>query len=505
MKRFLLFIALITVCVANAQNFQCLQFGPKHYFINGKNYLRGIRIDSVRPSGSSTIYYPFHTPRGRYNINSVLDSTGGSWLGKKVLQLSDGTFLFDNMWHDTVVIKTYANVGDSWVFYNDTTTLYYQADLISADTMSVLGSVDSIKRILITARNPLGIVTSDPVDSFQLILSKNHGFVQVIDLYTFPYHDPGVAFNLGLDLYLDEFIINHYGILRPSKTNSVFSLIDLVNPTLSQLYQWNMGDVYQYASCYNRFEHFPFICEPAEKYNLDTIILVSITPGNSNYHFSGTESNSLYYLPGPPSPADNIIYLTTANSGILNYDSTLIIDTTLMPEEFHQHFIYSYTINDTSYCQTNTLYSVQKNIFIHGITYNPPMEFWEDPSLYKAPLGLLSSLSSGFGTAGASVVAQKLIYYNRGGISCGSLATPPTSLQNVIPNQISILPNPVTNELTITAINNIKSIAIYNLVGQKVFTCQYNSQNVQINVVGLQSGLYFLRINETEVMKFVKQ
>ncbi len=146
MKKLLFILILFTSCYCNAQNYQCLQAGVKHYFINGNGYLRGIRIDSVRTFGDTTIYYPFHTPR---LTSGIIDPNGGSWLGKRVLQLSDGTFVFDSYWNDSVIIKTKANVGDSWIFYRDSSHLYYKATVIANDTMTILSSLDSVKTIMI--------------------------------------------------------------------------------------------------------------------------------------------------------------------------------------------------------------------------------------------------------------------------------------------------------------------------------------------------------------------
>ena len=86
MKKIFLLIILLYAIGANGQNYQCLQSGVKHYFTNSYGYLRGIRIDSVRTYADSVIYYPFHTPRGNFAASYMvtLDSTGGSWLGKKV-------------------------------------------------------------------------------------------------------------------------------------------------------------------------------------------------------------------------------------------------------------------------------------------------------------------------------------------------------------------------------------------------------------------------------------
>src|SRR5882724_8748120 len=120
MKRILFFFLFISN-LCHGQNWQCLQSGVKHYFTNANGYLRGIRIDSVRTVGSDVVYYPYHTPRGSYYPSSfpVLDSNGGSWLGKKVIEKSDGTFIFDSYWNDSVIIETRANVGDNWIFYKD--------------------------------------------------------------------------------------------------------------------------------------------------------------------------------------------------------------------------------------------------------------------------------------------------------------------------------------------------------------------------------------------------
>lgn len=247
MKKLILFLLLLAGNQCNAQNYACLQNGVTHYFINGNGYLRGIRIDSVKTNPDSTVYYPFHTPRGAYNISpgppAVLNKDGGSWLGKKVTQLTDGTFIFDNYFTDSiVVIQTQAKAGDSWVFYKDTGSLYYNATVVSTDTMTVLGSVDSVKQILITAQNAAGVVPSDSLNNFKISLSKNSGFVQVFDLYTFPYHKPDSAYRTGLDFFLDK-STNEPGTINgiskavgPNSFVTVFKLVDFINQNEQQLY-----------------------------------------------------------------------------------------------------------------------------------------------------------------------------------------------------------------------------------------------------------------------------
>jgi hypothetical protein len=209
MKKLFTLIAIFICFVANAQNYNCLQSGVKHYFTNADGYLRGIRIDSVRASGSDTVYYPFHTERGHYypwGSPISIDTNGSSWLGKNVIQKADGTFIFNNFW-DTVYIRSKAHLGESWVFFKDTNYIHYTAMVTSVDTMTILGVIDSVKKISIKADSAGTIVTVDPLNNFSIILSKNYGFVQVFDLYTFPYHTPSIT---PYDVHTSNYVFRGY-------------------------------------------------------------------------------------------------------------------------------------------------------------------------------------------------------------------------------------------------------------------------------------------------------
>ena len=211
-----------------------------------------MRIDSVRVSGADTIYYPFHSLR-EYCYNptltpapGTLDSNGGSWLGKKVTQKSNGDFWFDNIWNDTVIIKTQANLGDSWVLYNDASTRHYIATVSSVDTMIILGTPDSVKIISIAAFNGSSINPSDPINKFKIILSKNHGFAEVFDLYTFPYRNPDTTCS-RYDMYFTMAGSDFFSL--PGDTIRVdsfqlFSQIDFHNPRLMEIYNSDSGISY---------------------------------------------------------------------------------------------------------------------------------------------------------------------------------------------------------------------------------------------------------------------
>ncbi len=83
-----------------------------------------------------------------------------------------------------------------------------------------------------------------------------------------------------------------------------------------------------------------------------------------------------------------------------------------------------------------------------------------------------------------------------------SLMIIPASSKN---QSISIHPNPVTTTLTLSSQTKIISVTITDLPGKIVFSKSFNSQQVEINVNNLPSGVYLLKINNIFVRKFIKE
>ena len=69
---------------------------------------------------------------------------------------------------------------------------------------------------------------------------------------------------------------------------------------------------------------------------------------------------------------------------------------------------------------------------------------------------------------------------------------------------INIFPNPTSSALTISAPQPLTQITITNLLGQTLFSSQYYSQQVQLDVSTLTAGIYFVKVNGLEVKKFIK-
>jgi hypothetical protein len=149
MKKLLLVVPIILISFCcQAQNWQCVNSGELRYFINDDNYLRGMRIDSVKQDGADSILYTFRSHRGWiYNPH-----WGGSWLGDKIILKQDGTHLFINAWNDTITIKSHAILNESWILNTDTLDVFFVASITAIDTMTILGVLDSVKTITIMAK-----------------------------------------------------------------------------------------------------------------------------------------------------------------------------------------------------------------------------------------------------------------------------------------------------------------------------------------------------------------
>lgn len=73
---------------------------------------------------------------------------------------------------------------------------------------------------------------------------------------------------------------------------------------------------------------------------------------------------------------------------------------------------------------------------------------------------------------------------------------------------ITVYPNPVDNTIFIEADKSVNHVEIYNLTGMMMFSQEYDTEKVEIEVSALQSGVYFIKMtfgNATETRRFIKK
>jgi hypothetical protein len=86
----------------------------------------------------------------------------------------------------------------------------------------------------------------------------------------------------------------------------------------------------------------------------------------------------------------------------------------------------------------------------------------------------------------------------------------PTSIDKLpTSNQLTLYPNPASNHLTLQFdVVATRSVEIYNLLGEKLYSSKVNTTNLNIDIQPLKTGVYFIKTtdenNNTSTNKFIK-
>jgi len=134
--------------------------------------------------------------------------------------------------------------------------------------------------------------------------------------------------------------------------------------------------------------------------------------------------------------------------------------------------------------------------------------FYEHDSfpVITAPINSCSHYENRFGCC----TINTGVFNNAAGCSSGSgtigggSSISVSNIKQEIP-YLAIFPNPAITQLTITAPDEMTSIVITNLLGQTVYNGECHSQKAEVDIADLVNGMYFVRVNGSEVRKFVKE
>jgi hypothetical protein len=113
----------------------------------------------------------------------------------------------------------------------------------------------------------------------------------------------------------------------------------------------------------------------------------------------------------------------------------------------------------------------------------------------------MMSIFFNFGTDGATA-GEKTYYFDN--VSYGA-ALASASFEEA---KIAMYPNPVSSSLSISSLENLDTISIYNVIGQEVMNLKVNDSNVVINVSNFQNGIYIVKAfseGKVSTSKFIKE
>lgn len=113
----------------------------------------------------------------------------------------------------------------------------------------------------------------------------------------------------------------------------------------------------------------------------------------------------------------------------------------------------------------------------------------------------MMSIFFNFGTDGASA-GEKIYYFDN--VSYGA-ALASASFEEA---KIAMYPNPVSTSLSISSLEKLDTISIYNVIGQEVLNLKINTTNAIINVSNFQNGIYIVKTfseGKVSTSKFIKE
>ncbi|MBX2906950.1 MAG: T9SS type A sorting domain-containing protein [Taibaiella sp.] len=401
---------------------------------------------------------------------------GGAWVGDKIEQYPDGTYLITNTWNDTVVIKSQADVGESWDFYTDTSAVYYRAEVISKSLELVEGISDSVKTIEIKAfHRDTGFIPSDPSNGLHIGISKNHGLYELFDFLMFPYRlvrDPSYSYPAFPD--------TTDGWYRHSGPQQ-FRRVTLREPTKIEMYDYEVGDVLEYrGNCVGPLDG-------CEQLTIDTCIAKEIlSPTSIKFTFSRFIAQR-HFGYGPPIPPT---FSSTIRTLIADTSKFQVVAAGTFPEERDINTITYYDPSDTSCFTGARIWGSSGTVF----NFHEPCG---DATAYKVGLGQIHFSHCDDPSGSTLNTYWDLVYSLKRGTACGTFDPVPNRIDNIHADSgFQVVPNPANDRLILTTPSRSDITFQLSDMPGKVISSGHGTSPLQVDVRSVISGNYIITVHD---------
>lgn len=480
MKKLLLLSFLFVSFIGFSQNYQTIKSSEIHYFGNNdSSYFLATRIDSIEINGLDSIFYSFKTIRN--NDTSTIDCyryLGNSWLGKKTIIQNDGKNVFINKDYDSIFVQTQAVVGDTFLFYQYPSLNYINGVVTNIDTLTTLGTLDSVKTIQIYSNEP-----SFNLSTTQIRIGKNSGFIEFFPFYNFPnkyekattYFGASDSLQSSLTLVGEE--SSNYGITSLSRFD---------------LYNMEIGDIIQFEETYSND-----ITDKLHVYTNAILSKLIHTQDSISYEIMTTHYYHLYEenFMQPPTIIDTTWTETTwAIHGTLSKKINIAL-----PEEYYSQYGHQtfYTLSTSSqYCGLHQQEFADGSSDIIDTCSTFFLDGSNDVHGYTTGTGIIESYSShnsGF-PWGFTSYKKKVNYFSDSSTTCGTFNDVGISENNRL--QTSFYPNPTSSAINYSVNTNEGiSISIFNITGKQVFSISQQNNKGSVSLNELSKGIYIIQFS----------
>ncbi|MFN3444321.1 MAG: T9SS type A sorting domain-containing protein [Bacteroidia bacterium] len=460
----------------------------QHYFPflrSNISYFEGqnSKVYTLKIKDSSNNQYNFEP---NLHINPNFDEgtceikTNASWMGRKVVQVSDTSFWFINFEGKPITLYTNSKVGQSWEAYvNGVIPIMFNH--LKDSTLQIFGATDSIKIIQTTL--PAQSNTTQLVDVW---LSKKHGLIKTVNFYTFP-----KTFQLGILTYQFPSTLT---LISEANTN-----LPLQNITWSDIYNFDVGDEfhyldYDYTSLYSRSNN-------RRTTNADTCRSIYIV-----YNKQITNDSFLYsfirrkYCTFKNDSNQSASLVTDSFDAIYNRDTLLDRQPGIAYPNKYGNFDDVYTL--ALKLNTTEKYTYLRDVFFdEGDTCaNIAPDMYSTPRYYYKGCGgpYYETSFKDFLDEGSS--AHQLVYYKKSNQTWGNPWPQNVSLSKTQQQHtFAIYPNPAKNWLFVNNPNTlIFGFKLLNVWGEVVFETIINTGENNLNISELKRGIYFYHLQNEE-------
>lgn len=442
--------------------------------------LRMIFVDSVRTNNGDSLYYFYKTARsGRYipNNNGCADTAAASWMGSYCVRRTSGVEYYFNLFSDTISINTEAAIGDTWIMGKDTSGNIFHATVITVDTATIDGVLDSVKTINLQALNGANIVATF-YDTIPVRWSKNHGWINPLDWFDFPY--------TTLDnQWMGMFLPNSYERLQAAFKAKDYKQVDLS-------WKYAPGNEWTYVS-----HTSSYLGNSSDISYHDSVVSSSLI--NQYKIFVTIKRSSLdtpAYIYSTTITVDSLPYNPVRNFVYPEYKQWNIAD--IYQGVFSGSKDQHYKI--LPFCDDRDILYYTNSSFMGGILSG---SCWQIGASISGFSTFEYSYLEGFGQKAYrysvyypnSWDSWEYTYIKIGNCTIGSYT--PVGINEVYRSEysISVVPNPATNNVNINVSEKSVQLAVYDMMGRVVRNENLSNGSNILSIEELPAGLYLLRFS----------
>lgn len=478
-----------------------------HYYSLPSFHYKYIRIDSIKNNATSESYRfysePFNNNPNQFRDIYCVFDTGASWIGKKSEYTNNKQILFYNSLGDTIRIDNNLQVDSCNVFYNFNNDTVVEICLEQIITKDVLGVSDSVKVFALKLKDIYGNIINSPVNSITIEISKNFGFIKIINIRDFPLkketysitglQNQGVGTKLLTNKQIYDFEIGdefHY---------LIETMVGDILPNVYPVQLFEVRRVKQ-KDVINNNDSVKYVIERYNRYSWNDSVLNLYTFDTITYPY-----NDFFVLKNEISEKLPFETIRSADSiwskiGYYTFEER--------PED-NKKFIVAFRMD---------FIKNYDSCYYYWVPLKSNNDLWEelhDYNIYMDGCGVqihdVDDFSWGPGPYFACNLCEKLVYYNTSKGIWGTPLDMPINVNKVsYLKKIKLFPNPVIDYLKVEFNNNQNlKIKILDITGKIVYTCLINKidNNIIIDFSKMSSGIYFIQlINSDEIISdmFVK-